>query len=321
MILNAFGGIGVSVAAAEFGTPTQEIGIMDDLQATRSLLGFSTPFLDAWDFDRIRDLDPDVYWAYLPLPKGMKPASLADRIHGGVWDDLDALRAMGEVGNALLPVSHVARYMPRAVVFEQEPEFRPLFEAIADVFRAIGYNVWTGHLQAEQYGVAQLRPRAYLLARRDGQHARPPKATHSRYNHQEPYKTDDGLPLWRSAAEILGLPADLWFLSEHVCTPLSVPVRTLSPRSRDLRIIDSFNERPNARERLLYRDVVQPPVTQAQSRFISQEEAAALMGFSPSAKFSGNRKSAFAQITRATPPPVVRAVLGSLDARAENALV
>lgn len=320
MILNAFGGIGVTVAAQEFGTDTQDIGIMDDLQATRSLLGLPTPFIDAWDFDAIRELRPDVYWAYLPLPKGMKPGSLADRIHGGVWDDMDLLRAMGEAGNALVPVAHVARYMPRAVVFEQEPEFRPLFEAIGDVFRAIGYSVWTGYLQAEQYGVAQLRPRSYLIARRDGQTAYPPLATHARYNHQEPYKSDDGLPLWRSAAEVLNLPSDLWFLSEHVCTPLSVPVRTLSPRSRDLHIIDSFNERPNARERLLYRDVVQPPVTQAAARPITQEEAAALMGFSPSAKFSGNRKSAFAQITRATPPPVVRAVLGSLDASAERAI-
>lgn len=319
MILNAFGGIGVSVAAHEFGTEVQDIGVMDDLLATRSLLGLPTPFIDAWDFDRIRELNPDVYWAYLPLPKGTKPRTLADRIRGGVWDDMDVLREMGDVGNALLPVSHVARYLPRAVVFEQEPNFRPLFEAIGDVFSAIGYSVWTGYLQAEQYGVPQLRPRSYLIARRDGEQAAPPLPTHSRYNHQEPYKTDDGLPLWRSAAEALGLPADLWFLSEHVCTPLSVPVRTLSPRSRDIQVIDSFNERPNARERLLYRDVVQAPVTDAPSRLLTQEEAAALMGFAPtSAKFSGNRKSAFTQITRATPPPVVRAVLSAVDAHAER---
>lgn len=315
MIVNAFGGIGVTVAAKEYGAVTQDLGVMDDLTATRSLLGFSTPFIDVWDFDTIRSFESDLYWAYLPIPKGVKPGQLAERIHGGLWDDMDALRELGDVGNALLPVTHVARYLPRAAAFEQEPEYLPLFEAIADVFRSIGYSVWVGILHAEQYGIAQLRPRAYLIARRDGVEAKCPKPTHSRYNHQAPYATDEGLPLWRSAAEVLGLPADLWFLSDRVCTPLSVPARTLSPRARDLLLIDSFNERPNARERLLYRDVVQPPVTQFTTRQVTPEEIAMLQGFLPSmTKFAGNRRSVFNQITRATPPPVVRAVLGELDA-------
>ncbi len=316
MILNAFGGIGVTVAAKEYGARTQDLDVMDDLTATRSLLGFSTPFIDVWDFDSIRDFDTDLYWAYLPIPKGVKPSQLAERVHGGLWDDMDALRELGDIGNALLPITHVARFLPRAAVFEQGPEYLPLFEAIGDVFRTIGYSVWVGILHAEQYGVAQLRPRAYVLARNDGVPAAPPAPTHSRYNHQAPYSTDDGLPLWRSAAEVLGLPADLWFLSERVCTPLSVPARTLTPRARDLLIIDSFNERPNARERLLYRDVVQPPVTQFLTRQVTPEEIALLQGFLPSmTRFAGNRRSAFTQITRATPPPVARAVLGALDAK------
>lgn len=316
MIVNAFGGIGVTVAAKEYGAATEDLGVMDDLTATRSLLGLSTPFSDVWDFDTIRNFNPDLYWAYLPIPKGVKPSQLAERIHGGLWDDMDALRALGDVGNALLPVTHVARFLPRAAAFEQEPEYLPLFEAIADVFRAIGYSVWVGILHAEQYGIAQLRPRAYLIARNDGKVAAPPKPTHSRYNHQAPYSTDDGLPLWRSAAEVLGLPSDLWFLSDRVCTPLSVPARTLTPRARDLVIIDSFNERPNARERLLYRDVVQPPATQYPNRQVTPEEIAMLQGFLPSmTRFAGNRRSVFEQITRATPPPVVRAVLAALDAQ------
>ena len=315
MIVNAFGGIGVTVAAKEYGAVTQDLGIMDDLTATRSLLGFSTPFIDVWDFDAIRGFNADLYWAYLPIPKSAKAGRLAERVHGGLWDDMDALRELGDVGNALLPITHVARYLPRAAAFEQEPEYLSLFEAIADVFRSIGYSVWVGILHAEQYGIAQLRPRAYLIARRDGVEAKCPKPTHSRYNHQAPYATDEGLPLWRSAAEVLGLPADLWFLSDRVCTPLSVPARTLSPRARDLLLIDSFNERPNARERLLYRDVVQPPVTQFTTRQVTPEEIAMLQGFLPSmTKFAGNRRSVFNQITRATPPPVVRAVLGELDA-------
>jgi DNA (cytosine-5)-methyltransferase 1 len=321
VILNAFGGIGVTVAAKEYGSKTQDLGVMDDLLATRSLLGLSTPFVDIWDFDTVREFPTDLYWAYLPLPKGVKPAQLAERIHGGLWDDMAALRELEDVGDALLPVTHVARFLPRAAAFEQEPEYLPLFEAVADVFRAIGYSVWAGILHAEQYGVAQLRPRAYLLARRDGVEAKCPAPTHSRYNHQAPYRTDDSLPLWRSAADVLSLPPDLWFLSERVCTPLSVPIRTLTPRARDLVLIDSFNERPNARERLLYRDVVQTPVTQMQSRLISPEEAALLQGFTPTTKFAGNRKSVFTQITRATPPPVVRAVLAALDAHSLETIV
>lgn len=95
------------------------------------------------------------------------------------------------------------------VTLEQVPPVLPLWEAMADALRAHGYNVATGILQAECYGVPQTRKRAILLASRV-KVVSLPEPTHSRYHPRNPTKIDEGLPRWVSMAEALG-----WGASER----------------------------------------------------------------------------------------------------------
>lgn len=53
-----------------------------------------------------------------------------------------------------------------AIVLEQVPAVLPVWEAMADVLKTLGYKTVTGVLCAEEYGVPQTRRRAILLANR-----------------------------------------------------------------------------------------------------------------------------------------------------------
>ena len=91
----------------------------------------------------------------------------------------------------------------RWLAWEQVPTVLPVWEACAEVLRAEGWSVWTGNLQAEQYGVPQTRKRAFLLASRD-LGVTPATPTHSRYYSRTPEKLDPGVAKWVSMAEALG---------------------------------------------------------------------------------------------------------------------
>lgn len=99
-------------------------------------------------------------------------------------------------------------------------------------------------VQAEQYGVAQTRKRAVLLARdadmtADLGPARLPAPTHSRYHTRTPSRVDPGMPRWVSMAEALG-----WAETELVGFPRKadtddvVTIDGQDYRARDLRPAD-----------------------------------------------------------------------------------
>lgn len=67
-----------------------------------------------------------------------------------------------------------------AVVLEQVPTVLHAWHAVGDVLSTEGYSVVSGLLRAEEFGVAQTRRRAVLIARRHGTAALP-KATHQPY--------------------------------------------------------------------------------------------------------------------------------------------
>lgn len=108
----------------------------------------------------------------------------------------------------LEPLLVIRDHRPRWVALEQVPGVLPIWEAYADWLRAWGYNTWTGHLQAEQYGVPQTRKRAILIASLDREVAMP-TPTHSRYYPRDKTRLDDGVLPWVSMATALGWDSGL----------------------------------------------------------------------------------------------------------------
>lgn len=94
---------------------------------------------------------------------------------------------------------------PEYIMLEQVPTALPIWEEIADTLRSWGYSVWTGNVQAEQFGVPQTRKRAMLLASIVST-VTAPKPTHSKYYSRSPQKLDEGVEKWVSMAEALGWP-------------------------------------------------------------------------------------------------------------------
>lgn len=117
----------------------------------------------------------------------------------------EAGKAFGDERTALVltPLWFAINHPYQWLAWEQVPTVRPVWEACAEVLQSLGWFVWTGDLQAEQYGVGQTRKRSLLLASRLGPVV-PPTPTHSRYYSRTPDKLDEGVQKWVSMAEVLG---------------------------------------------------------------------------------------------------------------------
>lgn len=112
------------------------------------------------------------------------------------------------------PMRWAAALRPRWIACEQVPAVLPLWQYMGELLRGLGYQVWTGILSAEEYGVPQTRKRAILTARMDGPVSRP-VATHQRYRAGQapltaPDLFGDPLPPPVSMAQALG-----WGLPER----------------------------------------------------------------------------------------------------------
>jgi DNA (cytosine-5)-methyltransferase 1 len=91
---------------------------------------------------------------------------------------------------------------PEWVAMEEVPDVLPLWKQYAAVLRRWGFSVWTGILNAADYGVPQTRRRAILLASRV-RTAQPPPPTHARVAEPESL-FGPGRARWVSMAEALG---------------------------------------------------------------------------------------------------------------------
>ncbi|MDI9627073.1 MAG: DNA cytosine methyltransferase [Acidobacteriota bacterium] len=131
---------------------------------------------------------------------------LADRMAAG--DDSTGWRDWTDDRSPLVcqPVRWVRELRPEWIALEEVPSVLGLWEHMARIFRAWGYHVWVGVLNAADYGVPQTRKRAILLASRTRKVHRP-TPTHSRV----PSMFTAG---WVSMADALGWGFD----SEPSCT-------------------------------------------------------------------------------------------------------
>ncbi|MEV5985509.1 DNA cytosine methyltransferase [Streptomyces sp. NPDC052051] len=91
---------------------------------------------------------------------------------------------------------------PEWVAMEEVPDVLPLWRQYAAILRTWGYSVWTGLLNAADYGVPQTRKRAILLASRT-RTADPPAPTRAKLAEPESL-FGPGRARWVSMAEALG---------------------------------------------------------------------------------------------------------------------
>lgn len=213
---------GWDLAATELGIHARGVENMKEARATRDTAGLTTIHDDVWTFA------PDGKATGLIASPPCQTFSAAGKGNGrkalddvlrGIRDDycqsLDHLRFLGEeVGDertalVLTPLHFALTGGYEWLAWEQVPTVLPVWEACGEALRAKGWNVWTGLLYSEQYGVPQTRKRAFLLASRTTVVDRP-ASTHSRYYSRTPEKLDAGVAKWVSMAEALG-----WGLAER----------------------------------------------------------------------------------------------------------
>ena len=79
------------------------------------------------------------------------------------------------------PMRWAVALRPRWIALEQVPAVGELWSVFADLLAALGYHCAVGLLSAEQFGVPQVRKRAFLVASADGD-VRLPRPTHRAFD-------------------------------------------------------------------------------------------------------------------------------------------
>lgn len=126
-----------------------------------------------------------------------KGAALVDRkIRGLAWI---TLRWAAEVRPRVIILENVEEFQTWGPVRKGKPVKKlagTTFRKFIDQLEALGYTVEFRELVAADFGAPTSRKRFYMIARCDGKPIVWPKPTHSKTG-------ADGLPKWRSAAEII----------------------------------------------------------------------------------------------------------------------
>lgn len=187
-----------------------------------------------------------------------------------------------EVGLVLTPLEWIVHHRPNRILLEQVVQVLPIWSAYADELSRMGYSTAVATLEAEQYGAAQTRSRAYLMAKRDA-FAAFPKPTHSKYHYQRPDRMDPGVLPWISAHDRLNLSDDIYSMQSNYSSGnrgqrlgtrnVSLPSSTITTKTYSCKWLDHDGK------------VVRP---------ISIEEMAALQGFPSSIRWDtlGNKAAA-----------------------------
>lgn len=213
--------------------------------------------------------------------------------------ELDDLRYTCEDEASMIvvePLRWALVLQPEWIALEQVPPVLHLWEKIGEVLKAHGYHVWTGVLNAADYGVPQVRKRAILMASRT-RDVTPPAPTHSK-------KGEYGLPEWRSMASAIG-----WGFTHR-------PAPTLPATSKGgPRVLDGGSGARqtvlNAIERGQWQDFPDDrQVSRTGAVRATEAEAGQLQGFPADWPWTGRIQAIrHRQIGNAVPPPLAEAIL------------
>jgi DNA (cytosine-5)-methyltransferase 1 len=276
-----------------------------------------TPFSQAGKQDGLADLHL-VYQAVHDLAHGRDTRA---QLKGACKDKRSILAAE--------PMRWLHDLRPEWVSMEQVPAVLPLWQQYAGILRGWGYSVWTGILNAADYGLPQTRKRAILIASR----TRPVTAPDP--THGENTETDlfgaSRLP-WLSMAQALDFEPGLRINTrgnrrtsggnEFPADGLSW---TLTEKARSWWVL-----RQGKRTNATVRRIDQPAATlvagharhdyqwvkvdgqaDLEKRALLIPEAAVLQGFRPDYPFHGSESKQFLQIANAVPPLLAAHVASS----------
>lgn len=210
---------GWGVGAGWLGLPSA-VGVENDpwTCATRAAAGHltlraSVPEVPLGPFrGKVRGLrasPPCTAFSLAGKQRGMDDLALIHRCLDAITTDLEFAHRVADEGgfndptSVLItePLRWTLATEPEWVVCEQVPPAVEVWQHLARLLGLVGYSTWAGVLNAADYGVAQTRRRAFLLARRGGGPVLPPPATHTR--DPQPSLFGDLRP-WVSMAAALG---------------------------------------------------------------------------------------------------------------------
>lgn len=317
---------GWDIAAARLGVHARGVEVMPEARATRVAAGLETIHDDVWTFTPDRRAEGLIAsppcQTFSTAGSGSGRKALDDvlfAIKEGIYRRKKLLQVYGSVlgdqrtALVLAPLHYATQYDNyRWLAWEQVPTVLPVWEACAEVLREEGWSVWTGNLNAEQYGVPQTRKRAFLLASRDAE-VTPPTPTHSRYYSRTPDKLDPDVAKWVSMAEALGWSSDV---------EETMPDGTMRFAQQSDNVPDYAWPHNRPATVVAGRDLVQAPGATS-NRFngstksrndgvrVSVSEAALLQSFPADFPWQGTKSKQSLQCGNAVPPLLAQAALSS----------
>jgi DNA (cytosine-5)-methyltransferase 1 len=236
------------------------------------------------------------------------------------------------------PLRWALALRPARVALEQVEPVLPLWQLFAHLLGEHGYATWVGVLNAADYGVPQVRRRAFLLASLDHQ-PQPPPPTHTSYPMTSLW--DEELLPWVTMAAALGwAEGDLVGFPRKADASASIELGGEEYRERDLfpasGPAQTLTEKARSWQRWPYErpattiqgdprvwapghkeNSSDPPGKYQQRRGdqairITHEEGAVLQGFRRDYPWQGSSTERWQQIGNAVPPPLAAAVLGAV---------
>lgn len=323
-IRDSFAGVGgwdIAVRSI-FGVEALGIEIMPEACATREAAGLRTMQRD------IRDINPreEPFHVDVSSPpcqtfsisgngSGRRALSallaVLDSVAGGapLPTPQEMRRVVSDERTALVlePLRFAVSGRSPLLAWEQVPSVLPLWRACGVILEKYGYSVWSGVLNAEEYGTPQTRRRAVLIARSDGKRAHPPVQTHARFRSGDNPPT---LPRYVSMAEALASVSEVptgWIQRSNYSAPPTEHSTAAQDRGRGSRRLDEPSMTLTSRRMHWSPDAAAR--IHPDARTITVRESGVLQGFPSDWPFRGNTVSQYLQMGNAIPVPLAKAIL------------